>query len=139
VQKTPIVGAPGRGICSVLPLNVSMVHSPKLTIIADGKHQIGGSFTLGEIVCFRSLEIIADCFGSLSLSNEENASGAVLMRMTHSRSLSPHTILEDSVDEGDIASSGGRSSGFPISQECNVVTPSAPSRPQHHRRALRCL
>jgi hypothetical protein len=47
---------PGRGICSVLPLNISMVHSPKLTVIIDGKHQTSFSFTLGEIVCFGSLE-----------------------------------------------------------------------------------
>jgi hypothetical protein len=103
-----------------------MVHLPKLTITTDGKHQTDINFTLGETICFRSLEFTADRFGSLSLSNEENVSGAVFMGMTHNGSPSLHTILEKSADEGDTTSSKGRSSDFPISQECNMMTPFIP-------------
>jgi hypothetical protein len=104
-----------------------MVHSPKLTIIANDKHNTCISFTLGKIVHFGSLEFITDHFSSLSLSDEGNVSDVMFVGMTHSGSPSLHTILEDSADEGDIASSGGRSSGFPISWECNIVTPSVPT------------
>jgi hypothetical protein len=55
MQKISIAGALGWGICSVLSLNVLMVHSKKFTVIADGKHQTGGSSTLGITVCFESL------------------------------------------------------------------------------------
>jgi hypothetical protein len=103
-----------------------MVQTPKLIIIADGKHQISVSFTHGETIRFGNLEIIADHFGTLSLFNEGNVSGTVFVEMAHRRSLSLHTILEDSADDGDTTSSGGRSSVFPISRGCNVVTTSIP-------------
>jgi hypothetical protein len=71
------------GFVACFPLNILMVHPPKLTVITDGMHQTDGSFTLGEIVCFRSLKFIIDRFGNL-----------------RSR-LGTHTILEVSADEGD--------------------------------------
>jgi hypothetical protein len=110
----------------VLLLNISMVHSSKVTIIADSKHQTGISFTLGETVRFDSLEFITDRFGRLSLSDKGNVLGPVFVGMAHSGSPSLHTILKDSVDKGDTPSSGGRSFDFPISRECNVVAPSIP-------------
>jgi hypothetical protein len=48
------------------------------------------------------------------------------MGMAHSGLPSPHDILEESVGEDDLTSSEGESSGFPISQGCNVVTPVIP-------------
>jgi hypothetical protein len=75
---------------------------------------------------FGSLEFIADHFGSLSLSPEGNDSGAIFVGMVHSGSLSLHTILMESIDEDDTTSSGGGSFGFPISQGCNIVTPTIP-------------
>jgi hypothetical protein len=108
------------------PVNVSIVHSPKLTVITDGKHQTGGSFTHDETIHFGSLEFIANCFSTLSLSDEGNGSGAVFGGIAHSGSPSLLPILEDSTDEGDTASSGGISSSFPVSRECNLVTPFAP-------------
>jgi hypothetical protein len=89
-----------------------MVHSPKL-VVADGKHQTGGGFTLGEIICFGSLEFITDCFGNFGLSNEGNVIGIVLVGMAHNRSLSLHTILEESANEGDTTSSGGEALASP--------------------------
>jgi hypothetical protein len=70
-----------------------MVQSPKLVIITNGKHQTGVSFTISETIRFRSLEFITDHFGRLSLSAEGNDSVIVFVGMTHSGSLSLHTIL----------------------------------------------
>jgi hypothetical protein len=103
-----------------------MVHSPKPTIITDGEHLTDISFTHGETICFGSLEFIANYFSNLSLSDEGKTSDATFVGMSHSGSPSLHTILEDSIDEGDTASSGGWSSSFPISRECNVVIPNVP-------------
>jgi hypothetical protein len=99
-----------------------MVHSPKLDVINNDKHLTGISFTNGETICFGSLDFIVDHFGRLSLFDEGNVSGAIFVRIAHSGSPSLHTILEDSIDEGDTTSSGGGSSCFPISRECNMVT-----------------
>jgi hypothetical protein len=61
------------------PLNISIVHSLKLTVVTDNEHQTGFGFILGEIIHFRSLEFTADCFGCLSLSPEENDSCIIFM------------------------------------------------------------
>jgi hypothetical protein len=100
--------------------------SPKLTIVANGEHQTGDGFALAETIRFGRLEFITVCFGDMSLSPKGNDSDIIFVGMVHSRSLSMHTILEESTNEGDTASSGGGSSSFPISKGCNLVTPSVP-------------
>jgi hypothetical protein len=85
--------------------NDLMVHSPKLAIVTDGKHQTSVSFTLAKTIHFGSLQFITNRFGSLSLSTEGNDSGAFFVGMTHSRSPSLHTNLEDSTNKGDTTSS----------------------------------
>jgi hypothetical protein len=55
-----------------------------------------------------------------------NDSGVVFVGMAHSGSPSLHTILEESTDNGDTASSRGGSFGLPISRGCNVVTLTVP-------------
>jgi hypothetical protein len=77
-----------------------MVQSPKLIIITNNKHQTGVSFTLSETIHFGSLEFIIDHFGRLSLSAEGNDSVIIFMGMTHSGSVSLHTILEESHRRG---------------------------------------
>jgi hypothetical protein len=47
-------------------------------------------------------------------------------KLTNVRLALGETILEESSDEGDIASGGGGSSGFPNPRWCNVVTPIVP-------------
>jgi hypothetical protein len=84
-----------------------MLHSPKLAVIDNNKHQIDVGFTLGETIHIGSMEFIADHFGSLSLSDKGNVSSVMFVGMAHSGSPSLHTILEDSADEGDTTSSGG--------------------------------
>jgi hypothetical protein len=95
-----------------------MVHSSKLVVITDGEHLTSVSFTHGETICFGSLEFSAECFGNLSLSDEGKVSCVVIMWMVHSRLQSLHTILEDSVDEGDTSSSGGEA---PVSPSLESV------------------
>jgi hypothetical protein len=46
--------------------------------------------------------------------------------MVHNGSPSLHAILEESPSEDDSTSSDGRSSGFPIPHDCNVVTSAIP-------------
>jgi hypothetical protein len=62
-----------------------MVHSPKLAEIDDDKHQTDVGFTLGETIHFGSLEFIANLFGSLSLFDKGNVSGAFLVSERPSR------------------------------------------------------
>jgi hypothetical protein len=99
-----------------------MVHSLKVVVITDDDYQTSGRFTLGETIHFECLEFIVNRFDSLSLSLEGNDSGAVFVGMVHSGSPSLHTILKESIDEGDTTSSRRGSFGFPISRGCNLVT-----------------
>jgi hypothetical protein len=93
-----------------------------LAITTDGKHLTCGGFSLGETVCFGSLDFIADYFSSLNLSPKGSDSGTIFMGMVHSGSPSLHTILEDSADEFYSTSSGEGSSGFPICRRHSMGT-----------------
>jgi hypothetical protein len=74
---------PGRGIfVASFPLNILMVHSPKLITVTSNHHQAYVGFTLGEAIRFGSLEFIVDRFSNPSLSPE-----AVFMGVAHSGSL----------------------------------------------------
>jgi hypothetical protein len=98
----------------IFPLDILMVHSSTLVVIDDGEHLTYGGFSLGKIIRFENLEIITDCFGSLSLSPKQNDSGAIFVGMAHRGSPSLCIILEDFADELYIASIGEGSLGFPI-------------------------
>jgi hypothetical protein len=50
------------------PLDVLMVPSSMITIAADGERLTCGGFSLGETIHLGNFELIADYFGSLSLS-----------------------------------------------------------------------
>jgi hypothetical protein len=89
------------------PLNVLMVHSSKLTFVANGNDLTDNGFTPGETICFGSLEFTIDRCENLSLSPDGNDSGVVFIGMVHNRSPSLHTVLKESSDEGKTASGGG--------------------------------
>jgi hypothetical protein len=91
----------------VLSYERLMVYSLKLTIVADGNNLADVGITPGETIYFGSLEITIDRFGNLSLSPKGNDSGAIFIGMVHSGSPSLHTILQESFNEGNTASSGG--------------------------------
>jgi hypothetical protein len=107
VQKTPIVGASGKGICGVLFLNeVLMVPSSSITVVANGERLMCGGFTLGEPVCLGNFECITDYFGGLSLSPKRGNDGAIFMGSTHSEASIPQwATIEDSPEEFLVASS----------------------------------
>jgi hypothetical protein len=121
-QFTRYVG----GFVACFPLNISMVYSPKPTIITDGNNLIHVKFARGETISFGGMEFITDRFDNLSFSPEGNASGAIVVGMVHSGSPSLHAILKESTSEDDLASRDEGISGFPISQGCNVVSPIVP-------------
>jgi hypothetical protein len=103
-----------------------MVYSPKLTFIANDNNTTDVGFSPSETICFGSLEFTVDRFSNMSLSPEAQDLGAIFIGMVHSESPSLHIILRESFDEGNVASGGGGSSGFPGPRACNVVTPTIP-------------
>jgi hypothetical protein len=136
--KTPIVGMPGREICSVL----------------------SSSRSDGSIIYINSMLLLATCTliqhqvrprcrltaSTTWISHLAGAGfGAQFEGMTRSESPSLHAILEKSPSEDDLASSEGESYGSPLLRACNMVilvrayTPTPPSKatPASHTAAAR--
>jgi hypothetical protein len=91
-KKTPIVGMPGRGICSELLLNkVRMVPSSSITITAHGERLTCGGFSLGEPVCLGNFKFIVDYFGGLSLSLRRGNDGTIFMGSAHNGASTPRS------------------------------------------------
>jgi hypothetical protein len=103
-----------------------MLYSPKLTFVANRNILTGVGLTLGETTCFDNLELITDRFGHLSLSPEEDDSGAVFIGMVHNESPSLRTILKECFDECDAASGERGSSKSPGFRGWNMVTSTVP-------------
>jgi hypothetical protein len=93
-----------------------MVTSPKLPFIANDDNPTGVGLALGETIHFDGLEFNVNRLGRLSLSPYEGDSSAIFIWMVHIRSPSLHTDLEDSSDEGGIASGTGGAMG-PLAPE----------------------
>jgi hypothetical protein len=94
--------------------DVLMIHSSTLNVTTDRERLTCGGCSLSATICFGSLEFIADCFSSLTLSPGGDSS-AIFMGMTCNRSLSLQAMIEDSLDKFYMASSGEGSLGLPIS------------------------
>jgi hypothetical protein len=60
-----------------------MVHSSVLAVTTNSEHLTCHGFSLGEIICFGSLEFVANYFGGLSLSPKEIDLGAAFRSTTH--------------------------------------------------------
>jgi hypothetical protein len=103
-----------------------MVYLPKCSFIANRDSPTSVSLSLGEMICFGSLEFTANWFDRLCLSLEGDDSGAIFVGMMHNGSPCLHTILKESSDEGGTTSGEGGSSGFPAPHGCNMVTPTVP-------------
>jgi hypothetical protein len=88
-------------------LNVSLVHSPKLTLVANDNNLIGVGFALAKSIYFGSFEFTADHFGNLSPSLEGNDLGTVFVGLVHYVLPSLHTILKESSNEGNTTLSAG--------------------------------
>jgi hypothetical protein len=70
---------PGRRICSVLSFYaVPMVPSSAFVAAIGGERSPSDVFSLGETICLRSVEFVANRFGGLSLSPLEDGSCAIV-------------------------------------------------------------
>jgi hypothetical protein len=65
------------------PVDVLMVYSPKLFIVANDNNLTAIGLALGKTIYFGSLEFITDHFSRMSLSPREADSGVVFMGMVH--------------------------------------------------------
>jgi hypothetical protein len=104
-----------------------MVHSSALTVSTNGECLTCSGFSLGETICFGSLEFITDCFGSLNLSPKRNDLGVTFMGSPRSGTPIPlWAMIEDSTEEFFIAPSGEGGSSLPSSRRHNTGAPSSP-------------
>jgi hypothetical protein len=103
-----------------------MIHSSTLTVATDRERLTCGGCSLSATIRFGSLEFIADCFSSLTLSPGGDSS-AIFMGMTCNRSLSLQAMIEDSLDKFYMASSGEGSLGLPISWRLRTGASPAPT------------
>jgi hypothetical protein len=82
VQKTPTVGARGRGhLQRAFPLDVPMVSSLNLSFLSNGNNLTGVGLAPGETIRFGSFEFTMDHLGCLSLSPMEWDSGTFFIGM----------------------------------------------------------
>jgi hypothetical protein len=107
-KKTPMVGALGKEICSVLFLDeVLMVPSSSIAVAANCERLTCGGFSLGEPVCLRNFEFITNYFNGLSLSHKRGNEGAIFVGSTHNGASTPQwAMIEDSPEEFLATSSG---------------------------------
>jgi hypothetical protein len=115
VQKTLIVGALERGnLQHAFPLDVLMVLSSAITIVANGERLTCNGFSLGETVHLGNFEIIADYFGSLSFSPRRGDIDATFMGSSHSgASTLWQAMIEGSAEEFLMVSSREGSFSLP--------------------------
>jgi hypothetical protein len=110
------------------PLDVPMVSSSTLIVVADGERLSCGGFSLDEIVCFGSLDFIADYFGGLSLSPRRDGSDTTFMGSTHNRSPSPlRAMIGDSTEEFHMALGREGGSGLPSLRRHGTGAPPTPA------------
>jgi hypothetical protein len=132
MQKTLTVGAPGRGVYSVIlttlyladakntdnwctrkgslqrvfPLDDPMVPSSALVVAADSECLSCDVFSLSKTIHFGSIEFITDRFGGLSPSPMGDGSG-VAMGTTRGGTPSPlWAMIGDSIEKFHTASDG---------------------------------
>jgi hypothetical protein len=96
------------------PLDVLMVPSSTITVVADGEHLTCGGFSLSETPHLGNFEFITDYLDGLSRSHRRGNTGAAFMGSTHSGAPTPwRAMVEDSAEEFLTASSGEGSFSLP--------------------------
>jgi hypothetical protein len=120
-------------------LYVLMVPSSVLTVATDSDRLMCGG-TLNETIRLGSFKFIADYFSGLSLSPRRGDSEPDFMGSTHSGTPSPwRVMIEDSVEEFLIESSGEGGSDLPSPRRSGTVLRQLPLQPPHGWRMLRPL
>jgi hypothetical protein len=108
-------------------LDVLMVPSSSIGIIANGERLACGAFSLGKPVRFGNCEFIASYFSGLSLSLRTGNEGAIFVGSTHSGMSTPQQgTIEDSTEEFLTESSGEGSFGHPSTRRCSMGAPFVP-------------
>jgi hypothetical protein len=107
------------------PLHALIVPSSALAFSINDERLTCGGFSLSKTIHLGCFEFITDYFGGLSLSPRRGDLGTAVM--THSRSPSLWwTMIEDSMEEFHMTSSGGGGSGLPSPRRLGTGAPSAP-------------
>jgi hypothetical protein len=107
--------------------DVTMVPSSVITIVADGQLLTCSGFFLSETIHLGSFKFISNYFGGLGLSPRRGDSSAAFMGSTHSGTPSPWwAMIEDSIKEFLIASSGEGGSALFSPRRCGTGPSSAP-------------
>jgi hypothetical protein len=107
-------------------LDVLMVPSSAITVTADGEHMTCSGFSLSETICLGNIEFIADYFGGQSLSPRRGDSGTTFMASTRNVASSRQwAMIEDSIDEFLMMSSGDRGFGLPSPRRRGTGAPPA--------------
>jgi hypothetical protein len=105
-----------------------MVTFLALAVAADSERLACDVFSLGETICFGSLEFIADRFGGLSLSPMRGGSGAAIMGSTHGGTPSPlWAMTGDSVEEFHTALDGEGRIDLPSPRRHDMGASTAPA------------
>jgi hypothetical protein len=104
-----------------------MVPSLALISSTDSEHLSHSGFSLGETVRHGSFEFITDYFGGLSLSPRRSDKDTVFMGSTRIGPSSPRwAMIEDSIKEFHMASSGGGGSSLPSPKKLSAGAIPAP-------------
>jgi hypothetical protein len=95
------------GFAACFSLDVPMVPPLARAVATNGEHLLCDGFSLGETICFGSLEFITNCFGCLSLSPLGDGLDAIVMGPAGGGlSLLPWTMVGDSAEWFPTAPSG---------------------------------
>jgi hypothetical protein len=123
-------------------LYVLMVPASVLIVTTSGERLLCDGFTLGETICFGSLEFIADYFSGLSLSPRRDGSDAVVVGSSRSEPPSRlRAMIGDSLEEfhttSDGEGGGGSTSPLPGGMARGLRPP--PPQPYRAQRMLQPL
>jgi hypothetical protein len=119
----------GRGICSVLSLNiVPIVPSSSIAIAVDSERLTCGGFSLSEPIHLGNFEFIVNYFTGLRCSPRRSNEGAAFVGSTRSEaSITQWATIEDSTKEFLTTLSGKGSFSHPSPKQQSTGSSFAPT------------